>query len=403
MHDKHKSSDIIDGVVSFQSADEGIIILRLGSEEEGVITLTERRMEFLTAAIRKLKSDPPKGLIITGPTTDMFTAGADVNAIKNVDNVELGTKLAREGQLLFEEIANLPCKTVAAIGGPCVGGGFEMALACDYRIASNAVNTRIGLPEIKLGIIPGFGGTQRLPRLIGMPLALDVILAGKTLYPTQALKRGLVDELIAPEKLVGRAIEIAADTKKTRKSKLTLVDKIVTFTGFGRQYVKKRAYAKLMSQTRGHYPAPPAALDAVIYGLEKGMEAGLEYEAQKLGELIVTPESKALVNLFFVTEGSKAIGKDGRRNVEHTHAVVIGAGVMGAGIAGVLAKNGCNVILQDKDDNGIQRGMLQISTYLGNLRYLNESERSFIINRVETTTRPSTNTGNANIVIEAVF
>ena len=403
MQNPELKSDPAQGIVSLEEAEEGIQILRLGSADEGVITLTEKRMEFLTAAIRKIKAEPPRGLVITGPTNEMFTAGADVNAIKDVNSAELGTQLARQGQLLFEEIAALPCTTVAAIGGPCVGGGYELALACNYRICSHSVNTRVGLPEIKLGIIPGFGGTQRLPRLIGLPKALDIILAGKTLFPIQAMRRGLVDELVPTEKLLGRAIAVARGEKLPKKAKIKFTDKLLTFTGLGRNIVKDRATQKLYKQTKGNYPAPPMALEVTISGLENGMEQGLEFEAQALGNMIVTPESKALVNLFFLTEGAKNIGKDARKAVEHTHAVVIGAGVMGAGIAGVLAKNGCNVILQDKDNEGVERGIAHVQRYLNKLRYLNESEKSFVLNRIERATKPSTNTGNANIVIEAVF
>lgn len=389
--------------VQLERKESGVAIIRLGAPDERVTTLTEERMNSFVAAIEELSSKPPKGLVITGPNEFMFTAGADIGAIRDITDPELATKLARHGQLLFDKIAKFPFPTVAAISGACVGGGCELALACDVRLISDTEGTVIGLPEVKLGIIPGFGGTQRLPRLIGLPKALDIILSGKTLRPKQALKVGLVNEILSFDQLLGRAERIAAGKESTRSKSTPFVDGLLTNFGLGRSMVRRQASATLKRKTKGFYPAPPKALDACIYGLENGIEAGLEYEAKELGNTLVTSESKSLVHLFFLTEDAKNIGKTAKEDVEHVHCVVVGAGTMGAGIAGILAKSKCQVILKDTTQEAVDRGVQHVRGYLEGLRYLKETDRSFILNRIEATSRESENTGNANFVIEAIF
>ncbi len=396
-------TDLLVGRAHLERLESGAAVLWLGPSTEKTVSLTRERMSSLREAIEDLQADPPKGLVITGPSKSMFTVGADINAIREVKDPVVAEELAKEGQEVFGLIEKLPCVTVAAISGPCVGGGCELSLACRYRIITDESQSIIGLPETKLGILPGFGGSQRLPRLIGLPRALDVILAGKTLRPKQALKAGLVNKIVSYEHLLATAQQVALKKQKVRESKLTLMDRFLTFTGIGRSIVQSKAGAKVQKQTKGHYPAPPAALKACVYGLEKGMEEGLRHEAAELGRLLVTPESKALVRLFFLTEASKAIGKDVRNELDHLQAVVVGAGVMGAGIAGILAKNKSQVILKDTSEEGLERGISHIKRALGKLRYLSETERSFILNRVEATTRDSANLGNAQFAIEAIF
>lgn len=390
------------GKVSLEQLENGLALLRLGHEQERVVTLTLERMQSLRQALTILKATPPAGLIITGTSPEMFTAGADINLIRNATNAADAAKMAHEGQELFAMIESLPCPTVAAISGPCVGGGCELALACRYRVISDHKSSVIGLPEIKLGILPGFGGTQRLPRVVGLPKALDIILAGKTLRPKQALACGLVHEVVAVDALRSRAEALALSKKPARSARLSFMDRLLTQYSLGRSVVRNKAVKNLMRETKGHYPAPEAALNAVFLGLEQGTSVGYKFEAQELGRLIVTPESKSLVRLFFLTEQAKALGKPGRKGVEHLHAVVVGAGVMGAGIAGALARNDCHVILKDTSDEALSRGISQIRGHLSKLTYLSDTERSFMLNRVETTTRDSSNVGNSHFAIEAI-
>ncbi len=402
MHTETHSSENI-GHSKLEYLDSGIAVVRLGDPKERVVTLTKDRMASLSAIIKHLKNERPKGVIILGPGPEMFTAGADINMIGKVTSIEIGEGLAREGQILFDDLESLPCITVAAISGPCVGGGCELVLACDYRIISDHKNSIIGLPETKLGILPGFGGTQRLPRLIGLPKALDIILAGKTLRPKQAKAAGLVDEVIPFEALKDRATKIILNGEKRRSSNIKFLDKLLTFTGIGRSLIRYSAGKALHKQTRGFYPAPPAALNACIFGLENGMQAGLKHEARELGRMIVTPECKSLVKIFFLTEASKAVGKGARDLVKHSNVVVIGAGVMGAGIAHLFAQNDSSVILKDTTEEALSRGVKHIKDVLAKAKYLSDQERSFILNRVEITTKDSPNFSNSQFAIEAIF
>lgn len=398
-----QSSQSPQGVVSLVYLKSGIAVIALGQADERAVTLTEKRLTSFEQALNQLKETPPQGLVITGASEQMFTVGADIKVIAGVTVPAVGESLARRGQEIFNTLEQLPFPTVAAISGPCVGGGCELVLACKYRILSDSESSRIGLPEIRLGIVPGFGGTQRLPRLIGLPAALEIITAGKILRAKQALRRGVVDQVVPYKELLARAEEIALSKHSVKRQSIKLLDKFLTFTGFGREQVRKRAAAQIAKQTRGFYPAPAEALRVAILGLERGVAAGLSEEAIVIGKLIASPECKALVRLFFLTEGAKGIGRAARGDVERVHAIVVGAGVMGAGIAEVLAQNQCQVILKDSSAESLQRGVAQITKGLEKLKYLSPSERSFIFNRIEATIGESANIGNANLVIEAVF
>ena len=213
--------------------DSGVAVLHLGHADERVVTLTVERMNSLRESIEELKKLKPSGAIIIGPHAEMFTAGADINLIGAVKSASEAEELARFGQMLFDEMARLPFSIVAAISGPCVGGGCEMVLACSHRIISDSPSSIIGLPEVKLGILPGFGGTQRLPRLVGLPKALDIILAGKTLRPKQALACNLVSEVVPYAQLRKRAEQIALGERKLPNRSLPLLPRLLTFTAIG--------------------------------------------------------------------------------------------------------------------------------------------------------------------------
>jgi len=380
----------------------GVALIVLGSPQEGATTLTPDRIRALEASIAQVADMKPKGVIITGSGQDMFSVGADVSIIADVKDPLVGARLAKEGQMVFDKITSLTIPSVAAISGPCVGGGYELALACSYRICSDAKSTLIGLPEVKLGILPGFGGTQRLPRLVGLPRALDVILAGKTLRAKQALKAGLVSEMVPYAQLIERAESIILKTSPVKESSLSFTDRFLTFNAIGRYLVKRKAGGTLQKQTKGFYPAPPAALDACIYGLENGITQGLNFEAQELGRLIVTPESKALVKIFFLTEASKSIGKSGKKELDGISSVVVGAGVMGAGIASLFTKHDIPVVLHDKVGAQVDHALSQMRESLQRLHYLSEEERSSILSRVQGSSGSLGEVGDATFAIEAI-
>jgi 3-hydroxyacyl-CoA dehydrogenase / enoyl-CoA hydratase / 3-hydroxybutyryl-CoA epimerase len=380
----------------------GIAHITLGTDAEKNIVLTQERLKQFEAVISQVIDLKPKGLIITGNSNDMFSVGADIHAIQGVTDKAVGAKLAYQGQKIFDKIATLPFGSVAAISGPCVGGGFEMALACTYRICTDSPKTLIGLPEIKLGIIPGFGGTQRLPKLIGLPKALEIILSGKTLRSSQAKETGLVNEIVSHEKLLGRSEEILLNDPLKKKD-LSYLDAFLTNSNLGRSIVKKRALKNIQKQTKGFYPAPEAALKSCIYGLENGMNLGFEFEAKELGKMIVTPQSKALVKVYFLTEMAKSLGKSAKGQLSNMHAAVVGAGVMGSGIATLLLKNGYTVKLYDAFQPALEKAQRNIQNSLQKLGYIKDSDREAMLLRLSTEDVKYISLQDTGLVIEAAI
>jgi 3-hydroxyacyl-CoA dehydrogenase / enoyl-CoA hydratase / 3-hydroxybutyryl-CoA epimerase len=351
---------------------DGIAVLRLGAADEGMVTLTEERLQGLADALDHLqKRDDVRALVITGPDpgksgAGMFCAGADIKLIQDIVDPKVGAAAARRGREIFARCRALPFPVVAAIEGPCLGGGCELTLFCDLRIASDHHATQIGLPEVKLGILPGFGGTQNLTRLVGLPVALDLVLAGRTLRPRQAKKKGLVDRVVPAAKLFTAALDearrLAAAGKKGPRRRLRGAAFWLSRTPLRALVVHKAKKALRHGHAR-FYPAPARALDCCLAALTKPVEQGFALEAEALGELIVTPVSKGLVHLFFLTERQKRLGKrPGARDL--TRATIVGGGVMGAGIAGLLAQKGLPTRLVDLDLEALARGKQRLQQTL---------------------------------------
>jgi 3-hydroxyacyl-CoA dehydrogenase/enoyl-CoA hydratase/3-hydroxybutyryl-CoA epimerase len=265
---------------------------------------------------------------------------------------------------MLERIARFPKPVVAAIHGACLGGGLEFALACGYRVATNHAKTQLGLPEVQLGILPGAGGCQRLPRLIGARAALDIILAGRVERAEKAFRLGIVDELVPVAILrdvaLAAARKLAGGWRPPRKRRGGLPGALLDGTPFGRAIVFRQARRQVLATTHGNYPAPLAALEAVEYGLRHGIAAGLRREAQLFGQLAVTDVSRKLVQIFFATNQlKKDLGID---NAPPPRAVerlgVVGAGFMGAGIAGTAAAQAAvDVRMKDADLPRVAKGL----------------------------------------------
>ena len=341
----------------------GIAVLRLGAADESVVTFTKERLLALDRALQSLQQRQGlRGVVITGPGPAMFCAGADIGLIHSIQSVAEGRDAATLGRSIFERCRKIAVPVVAAIEGPCVGGGCELALFCDVRIASEHPSTQIGLPETKLGIVPGFGGTQNMARLIGLPTALDLILGGKLLRPVPALKKGLVDRLAPREKLLAVAVEeiekLAAKGKKAKTRKLKGQAFWLSKTPL-RSLAVNAAKKQLDKGQARFYPAPKAALELCVAAFTKPEADGFEQEARALGEMIATPVSKALTQLFFLTERSKRLGKgNGARNVDR--ALIVGGGVMGAGIAGQLANKGIDTRLCDLSGEALAKAKARL-------------------------------------------
>ncbi len=295
-----------------------------------------------------------KGMIIHSLKPDNFVAGADVRMLEACTTASEAEALAKQGQDLFQQLSDLPYPVVAAIHGPCLGGGLELALACDYRVCTDSDKTRLGLPEVQLGLLPGSGGTQRLPRLIGLLPSLDLILTGKQLRAKKAKKLGVVDACVPETVLLDVAKKHVEKGKKKGKQKQSTKEKLMSGSGLGRKFVFEQAAKKTNEKTRGNYPATVAILEVIQHGLEKGFAQGQELEAKRFGELVMSSESKALRSIFFATTEMK---KENGAEAEPTavnKVGVLGGGLMGAGISHVsVAKAKVPVRIKDVSNDGV--------------------------------------------------
>jgi len=344
-----------------------VAVLTLDLQGEPVNKLNAQVKSEFEAALERLRADVAvKALVIISGKPDTFIAGADIEEFTRLSTREEFARLSADGQAMLQRLDDFPKPVVAAIHGACLGGGLELALACDWRIATDHPKTQLGLPEVQLGLLPGAGGCQRLPRLIGLSAALAIIMPGKTETGLKAFRLGMVDELVPKSILLETALA-AADRILTkgiplRAKKGGLVGAIFDRSWPGRQFVYWKARKDTLKKTGGHYPAPIAALEAVKAGLEQGGTKGYEVEHQKFGELAATPVSRQLIGIFFATTALKK--DDGLpagvtakpRPIERM--AVIGSGFMGAGIAGTAVSTaGVDVRVKDTELARVGKGL----------------------------------------------
>ncbi|MHB1044954.1 MAG: 3-hydroxyacyl-CoA dehydrogenase NAD-binding domain-containing protein [Thermoanaerobaculia bacterium] len=352
---------------------DGLAVLTFDSPGEKVNKYSTPVMLELDALLDALgKRTDVKGLLLVSGKPDIFIAGADVNEIAKVTDPAAIAEGVRKGQAVLGKLANLPFPTVAAVEGACVGGGCETLLAMDWRLASDSRKTQIGLPEIKLGILPGWGGTTRLPRIAGLATALDVILAGKVVDSKRAKRMGLVDELVPAPILLDVAKKFARGKFGTRKRSNAAPDggplravpaKTMErlLEGVGRSVVFRKARAAVLKETHGHYPAPLEALAAIEKGFGRPLAEGLELEVAAAGKLVGSPEMKALVGLFFrMEEVKKETGASAGVAPRAVKRIgVLGAGAMGGGIAQLAADKGWPVRMKDIRHEALALGYAQ--------------------------------------------
>ncbi|MBT8399852.1 MAG: enoyl-CoA hydratase/isomerase family protein, partial [Rhodothermia bacterium] len=265
------------GPFSLAISDAGIAVAVFDTPGEKQNILRERYIADADAMLDLIATESSvQGLVIESGKKDSFIAGADVSMLANCRTVEEAAALSRSGQMLFNRLESLPFPVVAAIDGACLGGGLELALACHSRICTDSAATRIGLPEVKLGLLPGSGGTQRLPRLIGIQDALGLMLTGRRLSSRQALKSRIVDEVVPASILrsvaVERVLKLRGDGNGT--SRKTWAEKLLEGNPLGRKVILSQARNKTIEKSGGHYPAPLAIIDCVEVGIEEGMEEG---------------------------------------------------------------------------------------------------------------------------------
>jgi 3-hydroxyacyl-CoA dehydrogenase / enoyl-CoA hydratase / 3-hydroxybutyryl-CoA epimerase len=348
----------------------GIAVLTFDRPDSAANIFDRATLEELNAHLDAIEHDSMvRGVVLASAKPAIFIAGADLHSLSTAPMNAL-REMVEFGQRVFSRLAALPVPTVAAVHGAALGGGFEVCLACDFRLASSDKATKLGLPEVQLGILPAWGGSTRLPRLVGLPKALDLILTGKTVVAKQALKLGLVDDLVPREKLLAVALAKMAKAGHKPHRAAPFAVKATNNVVAG-NLISMLTQPKLFKKTRGHYPAVLKALEVVTLGVGRSEERSLKLEADAICQLAQTEAAKNLIRVFFLQERAKKLGFDGRTDLQRAlngqaeakpapkveHAAVIGAGVMGGGIAQWLAARGLSVVLRDINADAVARGM----------------------------------------------
>ena len=389
---------------------DSVLIISLDAPGEKVNTLNEAMMEQFSSLLEEADSDSTiKGIVLISRKDDNFIAGADIEMFKARSTAQEMQQLSWDGHQVLSKIATSKKPIVVAIHGSCMGGGLELSLACHYRIASKHPKTIFALPEVKLGVIPGTGGTQRLPRLIGIQKALGYMLTGRNIFAKSAKKIGLIDELTHKDALEKAAIAavhtISKHGFKRRKDKRSVVEKILEGNPLGRSIIFNQARKKTLQQTKGNYPAPIYIIDAIKYGYKHGLEKGLQHEAELFGKAGSTPKSSALVNLFFGMTGAKKNPLTSEVKSIQTIGI-LGAGLMGSGIADVSINKGkYHVLLKDRTLEDAARGEKAVWDELQRKtkkRILSPFQRDQIFSRL-TGTKSYQAFSKTDVVIEAVF
>ncbi|KUI99887.1 fatty acid oxidation complex subunit alpha FadJ [Vibrio sp. MEBiC08052] len=384
--------------------------LALDVPEESMNTLKASFSDEIDAILADLSQAEQhvKGLVIYSRKPDNFIVGADITMFEQCQSAEDAASLAKMGQDIFHKIEALPFPVVAAIHGACLGGGLELALACDYRICSDDPVTALGLPEVQLGLLPGSGGTQRLPRLIGLLPALDLILTGKKVRSKQALKLGLVNACVAKDGLLNAArmiIEKPTDFKIRSSWKKRLTRGVLALKTV-RHWVIEQARKKAQAKAKHHYPAIDTILDVIQQGLDDGMSIGLSKESQAFGRLAMTSESQALRSIFLATTALKREMRADDRGKAVQHVSILGGGLMGAGIGYVTVdKAKKRIRIKDVSHQGVLHAFQYIYQRLNKKcqrKYLSEADVRATMAMVSGSVDFS-GFGETDVVIEAVF
>ncbi|HYD40830.1 MAG TPA: 3-hydroxyacyl-CoA dehydrogenase NAD-binding domain-containing protein, partial [Anaeromyxobacter sp.] len=396
---------------------DGVATLLLDVPGESLNVLGEDVAEEFAAHLARFERDPAiAGVVLASGKRDSFIAGARIDLFQQARTAADAERLARGAQAHFDRVAAWPKPIVVAIHGVCLGGGLEWALACTWRIATNDAKTKLGLPETKLGVIPGAGGTQRLPRLVGVRAALEIIVQQKEVRASKALRIGLVDEVVPPAILLDvarqrvRGLAQGKVKREPRKAPTAerLQQRLLDGTAAGRALVFSKARQVIRAKAGDHYPALLRAVDSVEYGLAKGMPAGLANEARIFGELAVGDTARQLMQIFFATTAlKKDTGVDDPsvqpRRVERVG--VLGGGLMGSGIAIVTTKAGLPVRIREKDDAASARALAAVR------QSFDEGVKKHAIDKLErdrkmtlvTTTTTWSGFEAVDVLIEAVF
>ena len=393
--------------IRVERPEEGLAVVIFDSPHRSFSVLDAPLLRDLDAVVTELEGDASlKGVVFTGRRPDQFLAGADVEAIAKITNPQVVKKAVLAVHGLFARIEALPARTVAAVGGPVPGGALEISLCCNIILATDNPKTRIGLPETMLGIVPGWGGSHRLPARVGIPMALDAILTGR-LYPAKkAWKMGMIDRLTKDEYLRDIACDLAMGRKRVKRKKRGAKEWLVDRNPAAKLLIRSQAKAQVDKKAHGNYPAPYAALDLVLSAPGRSVTEAAEAEADVVAKLATGPVCKSLVGIFFASEAAKKLAKfeDGSSPERMKEGVVVGGGVMGGGIASLMADKGLEVRLAD-----LNRAALDSATIVHRKeiekkrkrRRLTVGKANAAMDRM-TTTVGITGVAGADIAVEAV-
>ncbi len=396
---------------------DGIAVVTFDLPGEPVNKFSPAVITEFVAVFDRLDGDASvRGAVLISGKPDVFIAGADIDQFLEFTSAADAARASAEGHQLMNRLEQGRVPWVAAINGACLGGGLEVSLACAYRIASDSPRTVLALPEVQLGLIPGAGGTQRLPRTVGLQVALDMILTGKNVRARKALQSALVDELVHPNILrdvaIARAKDLGAGKIARRRERphgakgVLLEDNPV-----GRAVVFRQAREMTMKKSRGHYPALLAALEAVAAGYHGPVAAGFATEARLFGEMAMSAVCKQLIFLFYATTSLKkdtgvAPGAPAGLNVAKVGKIgVLGTGFMGAGIAAISAMQGVPVRFKDTTHVQVAKGIGAVRAVLKERLTKRQVTRQQFADQLSLVsgTVDYTGFGNASMVIEAVF
>lgn len=389
--------------------DDGIAIIVIDVPNETMNTLKAEFANEVIELLDDVKNDNSiKGLVLISGKNNSFIAGADISMLDSCETEQDAVNISMQAHQVFSKLEKLPIPVVAAIHGPCLGGGLELAMACHHRVCTDSTTTQLGLPEVQLGLLPGGGGTQRLPKLVGVTKALDLMLTGKNVRPKQALKMGLVDDVVAVAILEKTAIEMALKPSAVkRKLKLNLVNTLLESTSVTRNIIFDQASKQVMKKTYGNYPAPFKIIDCVKQGVNGSLDKGLATEASHFAKLVMSPESAALRSLFFATtQMKKETGVKDVKPKKIFKAAVLGGGLMGGGIASVTTTK-ANIPIRVKDIN--QQGLSNALAYAYKLlqkkvkrRHMTATKRDKLMSLMTVTTQYQ-GIQDQDILVEAVF
>jgi len=379
-----------------ETDDDGIVWLCLDKADARANVLSSEVLIELNDIVEQLEQQKPKGLVLYSGKPGSFVMGADINEFTSIDTPERAYELTRLGQKMFDRVEDLPFPTVAAINGVCMGGGLELAMAFDYRIGPDSDERIIGLPEVKLGLHPGFGGTVRAVQLAGVRAAMPIMLTGNPVDSRKALKIGLIDRIAGDDDWRDVARKLIRTTPPRRRA--PLLDRLLNLAPL-RPLVRNM----LLEQVRGkarkeHYPAPYAMID--LWAAEGASpKTGYEAEARSFGQMMCTSTSRNLVRVFFLQSKLKSQGNKTDKKIEHVH--VVGAGVMGGDIAAWCALRGHTVTLQDREQQYIDPAMERAAKlYARKVR--DENKRAATAKRLQADVE-GTGVARADLVIEAIY